>query len=378
MVERVVNAWNGWDPLEEVVVGRADGAHFDVTEPGHRPRLRDAALAERIPFPAGPKRPEVIERANAELAGLVAVLEARGITVRRPERHDFSVPIETPDFRVEHQYCSTCPRDVLMTVGNEIIEATMSRRARFFEYRPYRKLIYEYWQRDTDLLWTAAPKPSMADTMYRRGFWGLTDAQRHARMHDFEFCVSQDEVIFDAADCTRVGRDIFVQESMTSNRLGIEWLRRHLRPRGVRVHAVHFPLDYFPSHIDCTFVPLRPGFVLTNPERPLLESERALFVDNGWKLVDAPQPSCTNDEMPLFCQSSKWLAMNVLSISPKTVICEESEIALHDLLDRHDFEVIPLPFRNVYEFGGSFHCVTWDVRRQGGREDYFTDRAPVQ
>lgn len=208
---------------------------------------------------------------------------------------------------------------------------------------------------------------------YREEFWDWPLEERFARMHNFEFCVTQDEVIFDAADCSRFGRDVFVQESMTTNRAGIHWLKRHLEPRGFRVHDVHFPLDLFPSHIDCTFVPLAPGFILTNPERPIREGEEKLFDNNDWQFVDAPQPTSTNDEMPMFCQSSKWLAMNVLSISPKKVICEEQEYPLHELLDKHGFEVNTIPFRNVFEFGGSLHCATWDIRRKGTCEDYFPD-----
>ena len=35
-----------------------------------------------------------------------------------------------------------------------ILEAPMSRRARFFEYLPYRKLVYDYWERDPHMIWT--------------------------------------------------------------------------------------------------------------------------------------------------------------------------------------------------------------------------------
>jgi glycine amidinotransferase len=247
----------------------------------------------------------------------------------------------------------------------------MSRRARYFEYEPYRKLVYEYWESDQRIAWTVAPKPTMADSMYRQEFWEWPVEERHARMHESEFCVTQDEVVFDAADMSRLGRDILVQESMTTNRAGIRWLRRTLEPKGFRVHPVHFPLDYFPSHIDCTFVPLRPGLVLTNPDRPIREAERRMFTDDGWQLVDAPEPVLTNDDMPLYCQSSKWLSMNVLSISPQKVICEEQEKPLQDLLDSFGFEVFTVPFRDVFEYGGSLHCATWDIRRDGTREDYF-------
>jgi glycine amidinotransferase len=372
----IVNSWNEWDPLLEIVVGSAENACFEPTEPGTRPQLRDGSGG---PFPTGPKPAELIELANAELDGLVALLEAHDVVVRRPEPLRFAEPVRTPTFEVQNGYCAVCPRDVLITIGNEIIEATMSRRARYFEYLAYRGLVSAYWNADPRAVWTVAPKPSMADGMYRHEFWQWSLEERHRQMHLFEFCITQDEVVFDAADMTRLGRDILVQESMTTNRAGITWLKRHLEPQGLRIHPVHFPLDFFPSHIDCTFVPLRPGLILTNPERPLREGEERLFYDNGWELVDAPQPTSTNEEMPLYCQSSKWLSMNVLSVSPTTVICEEQEKPLQHLLDKLGFDVLTIPFRHVFEYGGSLHCATWDVRRDGTREDYFpnVDYRPV-
>jgi glycine amidinotransferase len=375
MTSAIVCSWNEWDPLEEVVLGDAAGACFDVIEPGHRPKRRGPRRG--LSFPCGPKPQDAIDQARAELDGLASLLEGRGITVRRPLPFDFSESVVTPDFTVESQYCAACPRDVLLTVGPEIIEATMSRRARYFEHLAYRRLILEYWRRDPEMVWTVAPKPTMGDAMYRAEFWDWAVEVRHRRMHDFEFCVAQDEVVFDAADAMRFGRDVLVQESMTTNRLGIQWLKRHLEPRGVRVHPVHFPLDHFPSHLDCTFVPLRPGLVLTNPERPIRSGEDRLFRDNGWEFVTAPRPSLTNDEMPEYCQSSKWLSMNLLSLSPQTVVCESSEHALHDLLDSLGFEVLVVPFRHVYEFGGSLHCATWDVRRIGKHLDYFPKQSYV-
>lgn len=364
----VVSSWNEWDPLEEMVVGIADDACYEPTEPGNRPAVRGG---ERRAFPTGQKPPAVIEKANAELGGLADLLTSRGVIVRRPERRDHHGPVETPHFRVPNQYCSVCPRDVLITLGTTVLEAPMSRRARYFEYESYRSLVRGYWEADERVGWTVAPKPTMADAMYRQEFWDWPLEERHARMHESEFCVTQDEVVFDAADLCRFGRDVFVQESMTTNRAGIRWLTRTLAPLGLRVHPVHFPLDLFPSHIDCTFVPLRPGLVLTNPERPIRHEERALFRRNDWTLVDAPSPVLGNDDMPAHCQSSKWLSMNVLSLSPDTVVCEAQELPLQELLADLGFEVLTLPFRNVFEFGGSLHCATWDVRRTGTREDLF-------
>lgn len=56
------------------------------------------------------------------------------------------------------------PRDILIVVGNEIIEAPMAWRSRFFEYRAYRAIIKDYFRRGAK--WTTAPKPTMADELY--------------------------------------------------------------------------------------------------------------------------------------------------------------------------------------------------------------------
>src|SRR4051812_16645767 len=110
----VVSSWNEWDPLEEIVVGSADHAAFEPTEPGCRPQQRGRYGAEGPPpFPKGPKSREVIENANQELAGLTKLLESLGVTVRRPEPFDFTQPVRTPNFSVENQYCAVCPRDAL-------------------------------------------------------------------------------------------------------------------------------------------------------------------------------------------------------------------------------------------------------------------------
>ena len=56
------------------------------------------------------------------------------------------------------------PRDVLLVVGDEIIEAPMAMRSRYFEFRHYRSLIKDYFERGAR--WTAAPKAQMADKLY--------------------------------------------------------------------------------------------------------------------------------------------------------------------------------------------------------------------
>lgn len=52
----------------------------------------------------------------------------------RPHIVDWKKGIKMPEWEVANQYTSVCPRDSMITVGNIMIEAPMSRRDRFLEY----------------------------------------------------------------------------------------------------------------------------------------------------------------------------------------------------------------------------------------------------
>jgi glycine amidinotransferase len=384
--DRLVWRWNDFDPLEEVVVGIADNACFPPLEPACQSEYNDQytqygakmshPFSEHVPWPTGPKLKRFVDKANQELDGMVELLEGEGIFVHRPDKSmcEFNTVTKTPDFESPNQYCVVCPRDVLMTVGNEIVEATMCKRSRYFEFRAYRPLIRQYFDNDPRMIWTAAPKPMMSDKSYTTDFWNWDIEERKRRMHEYTFCINEEEVLFDAADCMLLGDVMFVQQSMVTNLAGIRWLKRHFAPQGIEVRTLHFPYDLFPSHIDCTFVAVREGLCLTNPDRPVVAEEVKIFKQNDWKMVDVPFYS-EEQEHPICCQSSRWLSMNVFSISPNKIVVEAGEKKLIQFLEmEHGFDVLAIPYRGVFEFGGSLHCSTWDIRRRGDKKSYFTNR----
>lgn len=73
-----------------------------------------------------------------------------------------------------------------------------------------------------------------------------------------------------------------------TNQFGIEWMRRHLSDRGLRLHQLSFE-DPNPMHIDATFNPIGAGLILANPDRPLRQAE--MFKRAGWRLVSPPEPT---------------------------------------------------------------------------------------
>ncbi len=361
----IVNSWNEWDPLKHVIVGRADGGCIPPPEP---------ALDAKVPEDSdmrgqwGPRPQDAIDRANQLLDDFADMLSKRGVTVDRPTPLDFNQQTATPDWETGSMFGCMPPRDVLLTVGKEMLEATMSYRCRWFEYLCYRPLLQRYFDEDPDMRHEAAPKPRLTDADYHRDYLSakIGVEKRLKWTADKHFVTTEEEPLFDAADVLRFGRDLVVQHGFTTNLKAIDWLQRHFPDH--RVHAVNFPGDPYPIHIDATFTPLRPGLILNNPERRLPDDQRGLFERNGWEIVDAARPA--HNAPPPLCYSSVWLSMNVLVLDDKTVCVEASEVHQQDQLDRLGFEVVPVELRDAYAFGGGLHCCTADVYRDGTLEDY--------
>ncbi len=99
------------------------------------------------------------------------MLEKRGIRVSRPSPIDFAQTVRTPDWEQASMFGCMPPRDVLITVGTEMLEATMCYRSRWFEYLAYRPVLQELYENDPDMRWEAAPKPRLTDDSYKAGFW---------------------------------------------------------------------------------------------------------------------------------------------------------------------------------------------------------------
>jgi glycine amidinotransferase len=354
----IVNSYNEWDPLEEVIVGVLDGEAVTPWELGFEAMIpeENLELIRTYHSTNGGRAftKEQLAPAQKEISNFIHVLEAEGVRVRRPEPIRQDVPFSTPDFTSSGGYGQYNPRDVLTVIGDEIIEATMSWRSRYFEFRSYRPLIKEYFKKGAR--WTAAPKPQMADELYKAD---------HKRGKDWEWVTTEFEPVFDAADIVRCGRDIFFQRSHTTNEMGIEWLRRHLG-EGYRVHRVEFEDDRA-VHIDATFMPIAPGKVLVNPDRPM-KNMPEMFKKAGWDLLTMPRTTYPRD-LPTF-RSFEWLVMNVISLDEKRIIVEAQEEPFIRALKEWGFKPIPVPYRNCYKHGGSFHCSTLDVRRTGSLQSY--------
>ncbi|MDA0632746.1 hypothetical protein OUY22_04900 [Nonomuraea sp. MCN248] len=341
-----VSSYTEWDPLEEVIVGRLAGGVFPTWQESMRATMPPGSwrlFQERggQPFPQ-----DLVDAADEELDGLARALENAGVTVVRPEPADHRASFGTPHWSSSGGCYAAMPRDHLIVVGDTIVESPMSWRCRQFDGDAFRPLLKSYFDRDAR--WLQAPRPQLTEELFATGD------------HD-EWAITEFEPVFDAADFMRFGRDLVAQRSHVTNASGIRWLQRALGD-GFRVHTIEVN-DPHAMHIDATLLPLAPGKLLVNRERYV---PNQLF--DGWEIRKAPQPALPPDWPMYFC--SPWVSMNMLSVDERTVVVERQEEPMIELLTDWGFRCIPVDFRHVYTFGGSFHCVTVDVRRRGGDGRY--------
>ncbi|AJQ93361.1 hypothetical protein [Gynuella sunshinyii] len=356
-----VNVWNEWDPLEEVIVGTALGAstrmldHFwDYAShvPGNKQLYRRFYHAQPAPV-------ELVSKAEDEIDGFIKILEREGVTVRRPSPADSLAAFATPYWSEKSGYNVMNPRDLLLVIGDQIIEAPSAWRHRYFETFAYRPLIQEYYQNGAR--WSAAPRPMLRDELYDpNGIRSEPDS------HPRTYLTREDEPVFDAASFIRCGRDIIAQRDQCTNLAGIEWLQRHLGT-DFKIHIIENKHNN-PIHIDNTFVPLAPGRALVHP----LWLQNIPEALSDWELLvpEIPAIDPKPNMLGLMPSVSPWISLNVLSLDEKHVCVEASATELIRQLKGWGFTPIPIPYTAPTYFGGSFHCTTLDIRRRGSLKSY--------
>ncbi|MGE0052790.1 MAG: amidinotransferase [Hyphomicrobium sp.] len=342
---------NEWDPLEEVIVGNPLNARYPT--PDLSSQLAEFSDRSMADLPRGPFPEQVIEETEEDLAGFCKLLEQAGVTVKRPDpwRHD--AKFSTIDWEAEGYY-NYCPRDIMMVVGDQIIETPNVIRSRAQETFSYRSLLIDYMK--SGARWYSAPKPRLLDSLFEG-----QDLERPTPRND--------EPAFDAANVLRFGLDLIYLVSGTGNEMGGQWLQSILGDK----FRVHFLKDvYFGSHIDSTLVALRPGLVLCNPGR--LNDDTIPPVLKQWKVIYSPPMENTDRHSADYISrsiGSDWIDMNAFSINPNLVVVDRNQPTLIKLLEKHGLDVIPLKLRHSKLLGGGPHCVTLDVRRRGKMERYF-------
>ena len=305
----MISTCNEWDPLEACVVGSATHANWPATDPvfaeeSQRTLWKDSAV------PSGPVPQLIIDQANRELDNLSETLLRLGVTVYRPQPMNF---VETQGM---YNYC---PRDRLLVWNDIIVDVNMMYPCRDQEIQNYGRILEQARQ---------------VVTMPR-----------------------DQGLVLDAANICRLGDIWLFLESASGNRAAYEWLSSQF-PQ-VNIELCNF---YAGVHIDSTIVPLREGLVMLNGTRVNPANCPRAFDD--WEKIWVTDDMIVPQDFYQYPYASKWIAMNLLSVDPETVIMDAAQTQLIDLLKKHRISAIPLTLSHSRTLGGGFHCVTLDTRRQ--------------
>ena len=354
-----VNSHNEWDPLEEMIVGRLEGASFPPNHPVvtcNIPGL--AARAEALV--AGFRYPSLmIEPARRELDGFIALLQSLGVVVRRPDATDYRQRFGAPGWS-SRGFCNACPRDSMLVIGDEIIETPMAWPCRYFETHSYRAMLKEYFRGGAR--WTSAPSPQLTDELFDPNFT-LPEKGEPISLHSHGIRAGVRRRRF----LPLRPRSSSSPARNVTNAMGIDWLRRHLGD-GYRIHEIKSRCPN-PMHIDTTMLPLGPGKMLINPEyinpdelprhleemghsrRAGARPDRGPHSENHLDVRQMAQHEHSDDRRE---------ARDRRSASQATVMA----------MEKWGLEPIPCAFLHYAAFGGAFHCATLDVRRRGRLESY--------
>jgi N-dimethylarginine dimethylaminohydrolase len=335
---------NDWAPLEEVVLGSAQGLAIPALDVSLRTFFDppDSATEEVI---APDTLCRVVEETEEDFAELAEILTAAGVTVRRPSPEAPSGSFAVPGWESTTMH-RLMPRDCLLVTGHNVIEAPMTVRSRYFETFPFRDLLQEYFEAGAN--WLAAPKPRLGEETYlpRPGAPSISD----------------EEPLFDGANILRCGVDLFYNVSNSGNVCGARWLQRVLG-EDFTVHMMAICGD----HVGTTLHILRPGLLLANSAR--LTREALPEPLRGWEVLWV-EDSRDHGYAFGWPRASVWVGMNILALSEEVVVVPEDQPRLCRLLEGAGITPVPVRFRHARTLGGGVHCCSLDTRRSGPLESY--------
>lgn len=390
-----INSHNEWDRLREVIVGTAEGTKAVLTWPSPEPPSAEALRkATSLADQAHPQW--FLDEVCEDLDNLAATIAKFGVKVHRPKVHDLGRMYATPFWQSTGNNIYNV-RDLHLVVGNSVIESPSPLQSRYFEAVALYDIWYEYFEEGFS--WICGPRPRLdrpvIEPYFRdEGSRVLTEEDRRymeltggrvEKLHR----LNEREIVFEAANTVRMGKDLLYLVSSSGNRKSAKWLQSVLTDE----YRVHTTEDiYRSSHIDSTILCLRPGLVLLNSKRVNEKNCPELFKkwDKIWfedvaptseaeltfqKTVRDPtaaQLEALGFKTNLNEMSSPWVGMNILSLDPQTVVIDERQTTLMGVLEKHGITGVPVRMRHIYTQGGGIHCATLDTVRDSSLEDYFS------
>jgi glycine amidinotransferase len=247
------------------------------------------------------------------LAELVA---RQGVTVHRPER----LKGEERTFMAPNgEGAQLFPRDGMIVVGHNVIDASLRLKCRQRERYGLRPIIQQVVQQ-RGARWSSVPLGSPG-------------------------CV--DGPFLEGGDTLLNGHEIYVGISgCASDLAGADWLQALL---GDRYRVIPVALRSNVLHLDCAMALVKPGLLIYCPQ----------------KLIDGLPMSLRDwDKIEVSVEEATLLATNCLVLEEGHAIVDADNARVIEELKRRKVEVIPLPFDGPIATGGGLRCAHHPLLRE--------------
>jgi len=338
----MINSYTSWQPLEEVIVGRAyTPDYFDFID--------DAQVRNQLQ--------QILSETAEDLDALSRVIEQSGARVRRPTLMDKDLFVRQQVQGQGAPLPPLTPRDWQITLGQKLL--------RVLPMTELDSICAEY-----------------ADQVINphNGSWDPT-------------CILNGA----SASCiVRVGRDVFFDNSDFLRPDQTAWIVEHCLGPEYRVHEA-----VTDGHGDAVFAILKPGVILSSkhdmhlhlaedfPGWDVLKiwdsSIWAAMEVGKFKYESAPgawyvQGQTPTPEFTQFVDTylKKWTGfvaetvfdVNCLVLDESTVIFSAYNKEVFAFCERHHITPIVSELRHSYFWDGGISCCTQDLTRRGGLESY--------
>ena len=341
-----INSYTSWQPLEEVIVGRAYSPdYFDFIE--------NAQVRNQLQ--------QILLETEEDLANLQRTIEKSGARVRRPDLPDRDRFIQSQIHGSGAPLPPLTPRDWQITLGNKLL--------RVLPMQELGGLCKEYQNA------------------------GATVINPHGPTGWDENCILNGA----SASCiVRVGRDVFFDNSDFLRPDQTRWIVDNVLGPEYRIHEA-----ITDGHGDAVFAILKPGVLLSSKHDVNLDLAKdfpgwdvckiwdssiwAAMEVGKFKYEQSPgawyvQGQTPTPEFTQFVDTylSKWTGfvaetvfdVNCLVLDESHVIFSAYNREVFDYCRKHKIEPIISELRHSYFWDGGISCCTQDIRRRGGLESY--------
>jgi len=341
-----INSYTSWQPLEEVIVGRAYSPdYFDFIE--------NAQVRDQLQ--------QILFETEEDLANLQKTIETFGARVRRPDLPNRDQFIQSQIHGSGAPLPPLTPRDWQITLGDKLL--------RVLAMQELDSVCKEYQSQ------------------------GGTVINPHGPTGWDENCILNGA----SASCiVRVGRDVFFDNSDFLRPDQTRWVVDHVLGPEYRVHEA-----ITDGHGDAVFAILKPGVLLSSKHDVNLDLAKdfpgwdvckiwdssiwAAMEVGKFKYEQSPgawyvQGQTPTPEFTQFVDTylSKWTGfvaetvfdVNCLVLDESHVIFSAYNREVFDYCRKHRIEPIISELRHSYFWDGGISCCTQDIRRRGGLETY--------